>query len=235
MRAIFLTDAHLRSPQDPNFQRLLDFLDQQQNLDGLFLLGDIFEFWLGYKHCVFSSYLPLLERLHKLKDTGTKLFFVEGNHDFNIGPYFTETLDCTVIPDQKVVDWDGKRLLLCHGDLFHPAANYQRLRSFWRSLPCRLLSQTIHPDWVWAFGIWLSDKSQKKRLTGSGQQWDPSPLILPFAKQNSDNDIIVCGHFHQPCALEHEGRQIYAVGDWLSKCAYAEMIDGQMTLMSYSD
>ena len=55
MKAIFLSDAHLRRPEDKNYQLLLDFLDRQKDLDALFLLGDIFEFWIGYKHLAFTA------------------------------------------------------------------------------------------------------------------------------------------------------------------------------------
>lgn len=233
MKAIFLADAHLRQPQDHNYQQLLDFLDQQQNLDGLFLLGDIFEFWLGYKYLVFSAYIPILEKLRQLSANGTKLYFVEGNHDFNVGPYISETLNCTLIIDQQLIDWDGKKLLLSHGDLLNPSKNYQRLRLFWRSAPVRLLSKIVHPDWVWAFGMWLSDLSSKKK--SACHQWDPSHLIQPLAGSDlaASADAIFCGHFHQPLNKDYQGKQIVAVGDWIEQFSYAEMIDGQIELKSY--
>lgn len=235
MRAIFIADAHLRQPQDQNYNKLLDFLDKQEDLDGLFLLGDIFEFWLGYRNLVFSAYVPLLEKLRQLADAGTRLYFVEGNHDFNLGPYFSETLGCDLIPDQKLIEWDGKKLLLSHGDLLNPNKNYQRLRTFWRSAPIRLLSRLVHPDPVWDFGIWLSNLSRKKKK--SNKSWDPSPLFQPLIDSATakNADIILCGHFHQPLDKQIQGKQLVAVGDWIEQFSYAEMIDGEISLKSYSD
>jgi len=234
MKAIFLADAHLRHPADRNYQKLLNFLDQQRDLDGLFLLGDIFEFWLGYRHVVFTAYLPLLEKLHQLQARGTKIFFVEGNHDFHLGPYFTENLASTVIPDQQLITWDGRQLLLCHGDLLNPNPNYQRLRSFWRSRLVRLLAKIIHPDPVWALGLWLSDFSRKKQP--KSRQWDPAPLLIPFAEKafSAGAELVICGHFHQPFAQQSGKQQIIAVGDWIQQFSYAEMIDGNLCLKSYS-
>ncbi|NOY14200.1 MAG: UDP-2,3-diacylglucosamine diphosphatase [Deltaproteobacteria bacterium] len=233
MRAIFIADAHLRQPQDYNYQHLLEFLDRQQDLDGLFLLGDIFEFWLGYKHLVFSAYIPLLEKLRQLSEAGTQLYFVEGNHDFHLGPYFTETLKCTLITDQQRVDWDGRKLLLSHGDLLNPSKNYQRLRRFWRSAPIHFLSRIIHPDPVWALAIWLSDQSRKKKSNNGS--WDPSPLLRTYAETElaRSADTILCGHFHQPLMSEYQGKQIVSVGDWIEQFSYAEMIDGKIELKSY--
>lgn len=233
MKAIFLADAHLRSPEDQNYRQLLDFLDQQRDLDGLFLLGDIFEFWLGYQHVAFTAYIPLLEKLRQLTAAGTKIFYVEGNHDFHLGPYFSEVLGCTIIPDQKLVDWDGKKLLLCHGDLLNPNPNYQRLRSLWRSGLVRLLAKIVHPDPVWAFGIWLSNLSKKKHPKDC--QWDPSPLLIPLTEKESSAgaDILLCGHFHQPVDRQLGDKQIIAVGDWIEQFSYAEMVDGNISLKTF--
>lgn len=233
MKAIFLADAHLRQPQDQNYQQLLDFLDQQQDLDALFLLGDIFEFWFGYKYLVFSAYIPILEKLRQLSAAGTQLYFVEGNHDFNVGPYISETLKCNLITEQQLVEWDGKKIFLSHGDLLNPNKGYQRLRTFWRSSIIRFFSKIVHPDWVWAFGIWLSDKSRKKK--NGNHSWDPSHLIHPLAEseQTLSADTIICGHFHQPLNKEYQGKQIVVVGDWINQYSYAEMIDGKIELRTY--
>lgn len=234
MRAIFLADAHLRAPQDHNYQQLLKFLDQQQDLDGLFLLGDIFEFWIGYKHLAFTNYIPLLEKLRQLVENGTRLYFVEGNHDFNLGPYFRDTLRCTIIRDEQVVEWDGRKLLLCHGDLLNPDRNYQRLRSFWRSGLIRFLARIVHPDPVWSFAIWLSDKSRVKHAEDC--HWDPTPLLLPFAEKQFARgcNAVLCGHFHQPVNRDIDGRQLIVVGDWISQFSYVEMNGGKLELKNFS-
>ena len=232
MKAIFLSDAHLRQPEDNNYQLLLNFLKQQKDLDALFLLGDIFEFWIGYKHVAFTAYIPLLGELRKLSESGTKLFFVEGNHDFNMGPYFTDTLNCTVITDQQVIDWDNHKILLSHGDLLNPNRNYQLLRSVWRSWPVKFLSRIVHPDLVWSFAFWLSNKSAKNHPENRHQ--NPSNYLIPFAA-TSNSDIVICGHYHYPLDIEHHGKRIIALGDWISQFSYAEMVKGKIELKTYSD
>ena len=230
MRAIFLADAHLRQPEDKNYQLLLDFLNQEKDLDALFLLGDIFECWFGYKHLTFTAYIPILEKLRQLSKSGTQLYFVEGNHDFNMGPYFTETLQCTVISNQQLVEWDGQKIMLTHGDLLNPSRNYHRLRSLLRSWPMAQLSRVIHPDLIWALTLWLSNKSAKKRP--KTQHHDPSPYLIPFA-ETSNSDIVICGHYHHPLEIDHHGVKIIAVGDWLTQFSYAEMVDGTIKLKNY--
>ncbi len=233
MRAIFLSDAHLRQPQDRNYQLLIDFLNQQKQLDALFLLGDIFEFWLGYQHLVFTPYMPLLEKLRQLTQNGTKLYFVEGNHDFLLGPYFTETLKCSIITTRQTLTWDNVKLHVCHGDLLNPGAGYLQLRKFWRCSPVQALAKIVHPDLVWKFAIWLSNKSSKNDPNR------PHHNPLPHLRRYADNiaagcDFIICGHFHFPTTEQHKKTQLIALGDWITQFSYAELKDGVMQLKSYS-
>ncbi len=233
MRAIFIADAHLRHPQDQNYRYLLDFLEQQQaNLDALFLLGDIFEFWIGYSHVVFSEHLPLLNRLQQLADNGCRLFYVEGNHDFNLGRFFTETLHCTVIPDQQIVDWGGRQIFICHGDLANPQAKgYLMLRAFWRSSFLRILAKIVPADVCWRFGNFLCDLSRKKKR----QQRDPSALVLPYAKtclaQGAEH--FICGHFHYPLQTTLDEGQVTVLGDWIKHFSYLELLEDRFALKSF--
>ncbi|MCF6178796.1 MAG: UDP-2,3-diacylglucosamine diphosphatase [Geopsychrobacter sp.] len=233
MRAIFIADAHLRHPHDQNYRKLLDFLDQQQgNLDALFLLGDIFEFWIGYHHVVFSEHLPLLSRLQQLSEKGCRLFYVEGNHDFNLGSFFSEKLTCQVIPDQQVIDWDGQKIFICHGDLANPRdKSYILMRKFWRSRFVKFLTRVVPPDSAWRLGNFLCDLSRKKQH----QRRNPEELVLPYAKQAlaQGADKFVCGHFHFPLQTKIDGGQMTVLGDWIQQFSYLELINGEARLKSY--
>ncbi len=233
MRAIFIADAHLRHPQDQNYQNLLNFLEQQQgNLDALFLLGDIFEFWIGYRSIVFSEHLPLLSRLQQLANDGCRLFYVEGNHDFNLGSFFTETLNCTVIPDQQIVSLGSRKIFICHGDLANPQAkSYLLLRAFWRSGFLKFLAKIVPPDSAWRFGNFLCDLSRKKKR----QHDDPSPRVIPYARKSLalGADCFVCGHFHYPLQTTIAEGQVTVLGDWIKQFSYLELIDEDYELKSF--
>lgn len=233
MKAIFLSDAHLRDVRDENYRHLLEFLNQQQDLDALFLLGDIFELWLGYEHLVFSAYVPLLEQLRRLSDRGTRLFYVEGNHDFSLGPYFSDTLNCHIITEEELICWDSRNILVCHGDLISPTPAYLRLRKFWRSRFIKVLARIIHPDLVWKFGLWLSEKSLQQRPVN--KKYDPTRWLHHHAANQTPAtwDLMICGHFHFPVLLEQENRQILALGDWQTQGSYAELVDGRITIKNY--
>jgi UDP-2,3-diacylglucosamine hydrolase len=233
MKAIFLADAHLRREQDTNYQVLLEFLNRQKDLNALFLLGDIFEFWFGYEHVVFSAYVPILEKLRHLSQNGTQLFFVEGNHDFNLGPYFEKELNCTVIRDPSYVEWDDVKMLLCHGDQLKQDKAYALLRAFWRSHPLKWLAKIVHPDLVWRFGNFLSSKNDKHDTLRSHR--DPSDYLLGYAQSIAqDCQTVLCGHFHSPVVIEHNDTTLIGLGDWIHQFSYAEMQDGVLKLKTYT-
>jgi len=116
---VFLGDAHI-TPEDKEFQsRFSDFL---RSLDGraehLFILGDLFEFWFGFKGYSFrSEYGTVLDALRYLVARGMRLVYFEGNHDFNIGPVFSDDLQAAVYPDWHSFEVEDRRWFVTHGDL----------------------------------------------------------------------------------------------------------------------
>jgi len=236
MKDIFIADAHLRHPEDENYRRLLQFLDSQgDDLRTLYLVGDIFEFWVGYRHTVFAPYVPLLACLQRLRQRGVEMVFVEGNHDFRVGPYITETLGCRVLADGEALQLDDLRLYLCHGDLINPRdRGYRILRRVLRSWLVNGLISLVPPDWTWEIARWASRKSQQHRSKNE-RNWSPHELFTAFAKErfSAGFDLVVMGHFHTPWRFEADNGLFIALGDWISQYSYLVYRDGQFTLANY--
>jgi UDP-2,3-diacylglucosamine hydrolase len=233
MRDLFLADAHLIDPADGNYRKMLDFLEKEApGIRTLYLLGDIFEFWVGYRHSVFSAYVPLLESLRKLREKGTEIVFVEGNHDFHLGPYFEKTLGCRILPDGGAVEIDGLRVFVEHGDLVNAAdRGYRLLRAFLRSRPARGILSLCPPDWSWAIARRASRLSQKKR-PAKIRRWQPADLLKSHAHKRFEAgaDAVVTGHFHTPVLHRSEGKTLVALGDWITQYSYAVFENGAFRL-----
>lgn len=231
---LFLADAHLRDPADANYRQLLAFLEQQQGrVRTLYLLGDIFEFWVGYRHVVFAPYVPLLEALYRLRQAGTEIVYVEGNHDFHLGPFFARTLGCSILPDGGAVTIDGQRIYLTHGDLIDPADHgYRRLRRLLRSRLVKTLIAIVPPDVTWAISRWGSRRSQARR--GGRPSYLPLPLLRRHAQRRFKEgcSAVVSGHFHLPC-LETGVGTLVALGDWISQYSYAKLENGVFSLHTW--
>ena len=235
MRALFLADAHLCKPSDPNYRTLLTFLEEQcGKTDRLILLGDIFEFWIG-KAAVVTDYVPLIEALERMCRQGTKLVYVEGNHDFHLGPVFTQRLACQVLPDGGSIELDGKKVFLAHGDLANPDdLGYRRLRKLLRSSLIRTLLR-IAPNWL---TMAIANRGSYESRKNSGERrsrWPARKILKPYAEAilAAGHQAIVTGHYHQPFHEKIGDGELIALGDWITQYSYAVYEDQTFTLLRY--
>ncbi|MBE0577332.1 MAG: UDP-2,3-diacylglucosamine diphosphatase [Desulfuromonadales bacterium] len=235
MRALFLADAHLSKPSDPNYRTLLAFLEEQcGKTDQLILLGDIFEFWIG-KTTVVADYAPLIDALERMHQQGTKLVYVEGNHDFHLGRVFTDRLSCQVFPDGGSIDLDGKKVFIAHGDLANPDdAGYRCLRKFLRSSLIRTLLRIVPNSLIMAIANRGSDKSRKSYGVRRNR-WPVREILKPYAEAilAAGHQAVVTGHFHQPFHEKLGDGELIALGDWITQYSYAVYEDHVFTLKSY--
>jgi UDP-2,3-diacylglucosamine hydrolase len=235
MRAIFVADAHLRKPGDRNYLLMLKFLEEQRGrTDILVLLGDIFEFWIG-KRRVIADHVPLVDALEGLHRQGTQLVYVEGNHDFHLGPVFTERLACRVLPDGGSIELDGKQVYLAHGDLVNPDdVAYRRLRRFFRSSVVKTLIRTL-PN-VILFGLASLAGHLSKQHNGGGRNSFPARKLLKSYAEAilaTGQQAVVVGHFHQPFHEKLDAGELIALGDWITQFSYAVYENHAFTLTSY--
>jgi UDP-2,3-diacylglucosamine hydrolase len=235
MRDIFIADAHLLDPAEENYQRLMLFLeDQRGKIRTLYLLGDIFEFWVGFRHVVFTPYVPLLEALRQLRKSGTAIVYVEGNHDFHMGPYFEQILDCQVLADGGTIDLDGLKVFIGHGDLVNPRDfGYRFLRFALRTLPLRTFMRFFPPDWTWSIARWGGRKS--RRLNSAKQKQDAREMILDHARRHfaAGYVAVITGHFHSPMFAATGEGTVIALGDWIRDYSYAVYEDGVFSLHQF--
>lgn len=236
MKTLFLADAHLKNPRDRNYRALLEFLEEQmQEVDKLVLLGDIFEFWVGYRHTVFANYVPLLDMLTRYRTKGVEIFYVEGNHDFHLGPYFEDHLEARVLPDGGGIRLDDRNVCIVHGDLANPAdRGYRMLRKVLRSRLMRRLLRIVPPDLAWYVAFRASRQSQKTRQDKT-RQWPARDILLEYARNlhREGYEVIVAGHFHQAHHVRENGFELVALGDWINQFSYAVAENGRFELKTY--
>lgn len=237
MKDVFIADAHLLDPDDANYGRMLSFLEEQRGrIRTLYLLGDIFEFWTGYRHTVFAPYVPLLEALRRLRESGTDIVYVEGNHDFHMGHYFEEVLGCRILPDGGPIDLNGRKVFIGHGDLVNPGdRGYRILRRFLRSPFLRRMKTLIPPDWAWAIARWAGRRSRRGCAVGNERRTPPRDMLMAHAERlfAEGYRAVVTGHFHEPFLAETEDGTVVALGDWIEDYSYAVFEDGRFGLKTY--
>jgi len=91
----------------------------------LVILGDLFEFFFGFKNIpskenlFLYEYLPVLERLQTLSHHGIHLKYFEGNHDFFLNSLFSEQFQMEVDVHPTVVrnGWGERKRSLPMGSV----------------------------------------------------------------------------------------------------------------------
>ncbi|MGB4599027.1 MAG: UDP-2,3-diacylglucosamine diphosphatase [Trichlorobacter sp.] len=236
MRTIFLADAHLHDPADRNYQLLLRFLeDLQGTVDVLCILGDLFDFRVGLPALSFAEQEPVVEALARLSRTGTRLIYLEGNHDFHLGAAFAKRIGAELYTRPVIIEIQARRLLLCHGDLANPAD--------WRY---RLLYLTLHNRGAALVGRMLPAafvQGLRRRLqrTSRGRDTQNKPRLAAreiisaygAAICQQGYDAVVLGHFHQPLLEQRHQFTLLALGDWIEQFSYGELLDGVFSLSTY--
>lgn len=238
MRAIFIADAHLVSSDDPNYRLLLRFLRELEGeVDTLYILGDLFDFWLGFPSHPFTQYDDVLDALERLVVRGCRLVYFEGNHDFHLGTIFSQRLKAKIHTGPSAEYLQGKRLYVCHGDQINREDRFYRLLRFLLRTDLVAAGVRYFPP-AWAQKI--RECLQKRSQTGYGVKkvrWDYRRIILDFAGslQGKGYDGLVTGHFHIALHEDIQGTSfaVLSLGDWMEQFTYGEMLDGELRLMTY--
>ena len=238
MRTIFLADAHLKAPTDHNYRLLLRFLDSLKgNTETLFIMGDLFDFWLGFPSHPFRQYDAVLEALLDLTRNGCRIVYFEGNHDFHLGTVFSTLLAVEIHPGPAVVTVQGKRLLLCHGDQINRADRGYRLLRFLLHNPLIAAAVRHFPP---SLALKVKDRLQHTSQSSyqiKRERWNYREIIRAFAHsaQQQGYDGLVTGHFHLAFREELPSTPftILSLGDWMEQFTYGEMKNGELQLRTY--
>ncbi len=227
---IFLSDAHIRKDDSYRARVLLKFLKEiAPDLENLFILGDMFEFWFEYSIALPKDYFKILATFYNLHEAGIKLHYVLGNHEVLIGD-FLKKLGFRVYPNQTNIELDGKSLFLAHGNRID--------RRFWTVLWENLLTSKInhklyslvHPD----VGVFLAQGvAHLSRQQPRSQQL--SKILEDYAQEKlKDFDIVILAHSHIPVFKSYSDSKYYLnTGDWVDNFSYVKLEDGTISLNYY--
>lgn len=238
MKAVFISDAHIRGHDDPNLAPLIAFLEEiAGQVDRVVIVGDLFHMWFGFRHVVFAEHVPLLGALHAVRRAGTEIVYVTGNHDFEPGRYLEEILGAEMHDTEMVIEADGLKAYVAHGDLANAAdRTYRRFRGMLRNPLTLWLARRLPSSWIWHIGQWMSVSCAGVRSDG------PNPLAGVFRahareKLQAGYSTVILAHLHVP-AFEQEGEGAHQttyvnLGDWITQRTFLRWDDGQLSLRQW--
>ncbi len=241
-KKIFISDVHI-SPEEPErTERFLSFIERHRpEMEQLFILGDFFDFWIGPRSARLPEHQKVLSVLKELVAGGVPITYIAGNRDFFGVRDFERTLGVKVFIESSVIELDGKRVLLTHGDLFQVRKGRLRVgRCFW-----------LHPvvEWFYLrFPISLADFiSERYRKHRRRFEEDSHRSIFHFPVEmytglfDGGIQTVICGHTHQlrrivspPDSSISGGKEkiFYSIGCWHRDTPYLEYAGGKFELKS---
>lgn len=114
---LFISDLHLCGARPAITGLFLDFLSHPaRTARALYILGDLFEFWIGDEAIEQNEFRPVAQGLRALTASGTPVFVMHGNRDFLMGPEFERATGAQLLNDPTRIDLHGTPTLLMHGD-----------------------------------------------------------------------------------------------------------------------
>lgn len=239
-KAIFLADAHLKSPKEKDYRDLLLFLDNlkdDKELDSIFLLGDLFDFFVGFPKIIFYEHLKLIEKLQYFAERDVNIFYFEGNHDFFLKKLNKTGFDVNIIENSLDLYLGGNKFFLSHGDRIDKTDYAHRTLSFFVKNPLtNLLSYLLPPYLVYDFAHMFSRFSRENI---SSKRLFKTTLFIPFAKEcvNKGYYGAILGHFHKSMIIQPDENipiPLFLVGSWKENQEYLEYDMGQFTFKKFS-
>lgn len=204
--------------------------------DMLILNGDIFDLWTESRLTLVKGYFPLLHVLALIAESGTRLIYVSGNHDFWFGDFFRDILPLEIYPDRFSFTADGRKILVCHGDDHtENDLRYRIFRRVVRSEIVRRLYSLLHPDLALEIGRAMS-RSSRNRRTDTARMRLKTAGLESYAKRqikSKGQDIVIMGHSHNPTHKVLDKGEYLNSGDWITNFSYVNIIDGITTLCKY--
>ncbi len=239
MRPIyFISDVHLSAGRSNlsscKETKLLQFLETKgAQAETIYLVGDIFDFWLEYASVIPRQYFTLLCHLRTLVSSGVRIEFITGNHDFWLESFFPDTLKIPVHRNAIDVNLNGKRYYIAHGDgLFR---NERAYRFFKRIIQFKLnirLYRLLHPE----IGFALANACSKlSRQHGNDKDRDADYIQVASSRFKEGYNGVIMGHAHRPLVYREQDHTYLNIGDWMTHFTYGKLVDGNLTLEHWLD
>lgn len=238
MTTLFIADLHLCTEEPAITAGFLRFLaGEARQADALYILGDLFEAWIGDDDPN-PLHREMAAAIKALVDSSVPCFFIHGNRDFLIGKRFARESGMTLLPQEKVLDLYGRRVLIMHGDtLCTDDAGYQAFRA------------KVHQPWLQtlflALPLFIRKRVAARMRAGSkAANSSKSLAIMDVNKHAVVAEMekyrvqwLIHGHTHRPDvhALTVNGKPAFRVvlGAWHREGSMVKVTPDDVELIAF--
>lgn len=234
MRALFVADTHLPRGDDPRARALAALLRREATPgSALFVLGDVFDSWCGAAGPGTRPRSPALDAILAWGREVGAVEWLEGNHDFHLGPALVGEPGVAVHSGPVDVLLDGVPVHLAHGDQVNPAdRGYRVLRRVLRSAPFRAVARAAGPSAAVALGTRLS-RASRDGGRGVHLDWDGAVAAWACRRGQAGARLAVVGHGHRLALAPGDacGAALMQLGEWWEARSFGRWVDGVATLL----
>lgn len=230
---IFISDLHLSEQRPQTLALFLDYLRQRpQSGDALFILGDLFDAWVGDDDDADLAQ-QVKQAFRALTQSGVKLYIQRGNRDFLMGKRLMKETGATLLDDPHLMNIAGQPTLLMHGDLLcTDDLAYQKARKKLRNPLFQWLAmrKSLHSRREMA-AEYRRRSGEVTAMTAANIMDANEQTILDYLNRFNATQMIH-GHTHRPAVHQHQldnqkKATRYVLDEWHDSGAAAWVDDGK--------
>jgi len=199
----FIADLHLSEEQPERMALFLRFLEKYTHrLNKLYILGDLFEVWLG-DDIIHTAYQPMMSALKKASNT-LPIEIIHGNRDFLLGDQFALLSGCKMVDEPLVIKLATETTLLMHGDLLcTDDHDYQQMRKKLRSTEWRqsFLNQPLQKRRELALDLRQQSKTATREKDCEITDTNEQEIVHYLDRFQAT--ILIHGHTHRTAIHDH--------------------------------
>ena len=215
---VLASDIHLHEVDDFKGKTLLDTLDRvaKGKVEYFVFLGDIFDFCLGSHPYFRKRYQVIGDALERVAASGTKVVYLEGNHEFRIRDFKWKGVQFFPSGETAIQLKTGEKLKLAHGDMIYSHERYKKFRRVVKSRFVTAVARLVPGPLL----NWLAiSGSHVSRSADDYRKIDHNAILTAVNDwlEASDHDYGLFGHFHVPYAEKRrDGKSggVYSVDFW---------------------
>lgn len=209
----------------------------------LILNGDIIDIWQFRKSYFPSTHLKIIQKIMSLASKGTKVYYITGNHDEMLRKFSEMNLGNISLLDKLVLDLDGKKAWIFHGDIFDASVHHAKWIAKlggkgydYLILFNRLINWFLKKLGREPYSFSKKIKASVKKAVKHISDFEETATDLAIEQKY---DYVLCGHIHEPKIILKEnnhGSTLYLnSGDWVENLTALEYNNKRWKLYHYKE
>ena len=196
---LFISDLHLSAERPKANERFFGFMEGKvRGAAALYVLGDLFEAWIGDDDPE-PAHREVVAAIAALAAAGTLVYVMRGNRDFMIGERFCADSGAILLDDPVILDVDGKRVMLSHGDgLCVDDRAYQKLRALVRDPSLREGFARLPIEARRRLASEAREGSREHLANASAYITDVNQPAVDAVMRDAEVPLMIHGHTHRP-------------------------------------